>query len=287
MAYSIGTHVGALRPVLTVLTLVAGFTAVYFFAFVIAGAGQRVPIPVRPVASYDVAPRAHCAQFVELARAKFGSEWKRRLDPGDTVCAQQIQQAWERDWNPREPLLKPGLRANTKPQPVLQTKIIPQPVLQPKIIASTVRPSMVVPQKAGPAHAKTYSLSAVTVRTPTPPTPRVKKAPTIKPTASSMAIPAAPRSKAATAAKAHDARSFSPSDDGADNETDALNSAQSGRRNRYEDDVLRPRDDSVDEYDSYDDRDDEDEYDSYDEDDGGDEYDSDADDGHNNDYPSP
>lgn len=45
---------------------------------------------------------AHCTQFIVLAKAKFGPDWKYRLDPRDMTCAQQIQQEWEHQWNARQ-----------------------------------------------------------------------------------------------------------------------------------------------------------------------------------------
>ena len=146
MAHTIGTDIGAFRPVLTRgLIFAAVFAAAYLFAFPMFGVGRSLPVPVRPVASYDAAQAAHCEQFVELARAKFGHEWKRRLDPRETACAQQIQQAWERDWNPRE---------------------APDPVLQPTMIARAARPAKIAPPEAIPAHdPETYSFAGPAIIT--------------------------------------------------------------------------------------------------------------------------
>lgn len=117
MAHSIGTDIGDARLVLTrVLILVAFFATIYLFAFTIFGVGRSVP--VRPVASYNAAQEAHCSQFVQIAQAEFGREWKRRLDPSNTDCTQQIQKAWERGWNPRQAL--------------------PGPVSQPTITGETI-----------------------------------------------------------------------------------------------------------------------------------------------------
>jgi hypothetical protein len=147
MAHNIGIDIGVLGPTLARrLTFAAGFAGVCFLALLMAGVGQsvvRMP-PARPVASTDPAQAAHCSQYIELARKNFGAEWKRRLDPRDTLCAEQVQQAWERDWRPRE-------------------ETPPEPVLQPKIVASAARSSKIAPPEAEPAQrSKTYALAAVT-----------------------------------------------------------------------------------------------------------------------------
>ena len=245
MAHSIGTDIGALRPVLTRgLIFVAVFAMIYFLAFPMFGVGRSAPVPVRPVASYDAAQAAHCSQFVELARAKYGPDWKRRLDPRDTDCAQQIQEAWEREWNPREAL--------------------PEPVLQPTMIASAARPANIAPREAGPAHdPETYSLAAAAIIT--------------GPGAGLASADAADQEGAndssyssehgrdpgdaaredrdeggmGTSEQGHDARWFSPSDHGANvDQTDAtraLNNEQlGGRVHAHDDEIQRPSDNNSD-----------------------------------------
>jgi hypothetical protein len=146
MAHSIGIDIGAFRLTLTRRqTFVAGFAAVCLIAYLMVGVGQSVvrSPSVHPAASYDPAQAAHCSQFIDLARAKFGPEWKRRLDPRDTLCAEQVQAAWERDWQPRQ-------------------ETPPEPVLRPQITASTAPPSKIAPAQEVPAHgSKTYVLAAV------------------------------------------------------------------------------------------------------------------------------
>ncbi len=73
------------------------------------GEAIRQPPSGPTVARYGIS-QSHCTQFIALAKAKFGSDWKYRLDPRDTTCAAQIQQEWEHQWNPRfpsEPLQQP------------------------------------------------------------------------------------------------------------------------------------------------------------------------------------
>jgi hypothetical protein len=50
----------------------------------------------------------HCEQFVAIAKANFGPNWKPRLDPRDPLCATEIQQAWERQRIPRPPVAEPA-----------------------------------------------------------------------------------------------------------------------------------------------------------------------------------
>ena len=144
MAGSIGTNIGAFRPGLARgLIFIAAFAAVFLLAFLMFGVGRSVP--ARPVASYDAAQAVQCSQFVELARAKFGPEWKRRLDPRDTACSKQIQEAWERQWNPRE--------------------APPEPVFQRTMIANASPPAVIAPwPEAG--HARdpdTYCLNIISL----------------------------------------------------------------------------------------------------------------------------
>jgi hypothetical protein len=144
MAGTIGTDTGAFRPALARgLTIVAGFGVVCLLAFLMFGVGRQTP--ARPVASNDSVQAAHCSQFVELARTKFGPEWKRRLDPRDTACARQIQEAWERQWNPRE-------------SP-------PEPVFQRTMTVSASSPAEMAPwTEAGRAHdPETYCLNVISL----------------------------------------------------------------------------------------------------------------------------
>lgn len=46
----------------------------------------------------------HCAEFIALARANFGPDWRYRLDPRDTTCAREVQAEWDRQSSaPRQP----------------------------------------------------------------------------------------------------------------------------------------------------------------------------------------
>jgi hypothetical protein len=59
------------------------------------------PVHARDASADEVA--AHCNEFIALARAKYADDWKVRLDPGDTLCAPQIQAEWERQSAERKP----------------------------------------------------------------------------------------------------------------------------------------------------------------------------------------
>lgn len=66
-------------------------------------AREHAPVPHATDAQ---AISQHCEQFVAIAKAGFGPNWKPRLDPSDPLCAAEIQQAWERQRIPR-PLAVP------------------------------------------------------------------------------------------------------------------------------------------------------------------------------------
>jgi hypothetical protein len=46
----------------------------------------------------------HCMQFIAIARAAYGPNWKYRLDPRDTTCAAQVQEQWQHETNVRQPM---------------------------------------------------------------------------------------------------------------------------------------------------------------------------------------
>jgi hypothetical protein len=73
--------------------------------FAAARLGQAIRQPASgPTITQYGASQSHCAQFIALAKAKFGADWKFRLDPRDTTCAQQVQQEWQHEWNARLPV---------------------------------------------------------------------------------------------------------------------------------------------------------------------------------------
>lgn len=64
-------------------------------------AGPRSPAHARDANADEVA--SHCSQFIALARARYADDWKVHLDPGDMLCATQIQAEWERQSATRKP----------------------------------------------------------------------------------------------------------------------------------------------------------------------------------------
>jgi hypothetical protein len=81
----------AYRP--TVMWVLAGLVGL-FLLYLVAGRIERM-IERWPQASQAGVSPTHCAEFIELAKANYGEVWKSRLDPSDTTCAAEIQQAWE------------------------------------------------------------------------------------------------------------------------------------------------------------------------------------------------
>ena len=57
---------------------------------------SRWPTPTQQAIS-----PTHCAEFIALAKAKYGTAWKARLDPRDTTCLTEVQEEWERQSIPR------------------------------------------------------------------------------------------------------------------------------------------------------------------------------------------
>ena len=63
---------------------------------------SRWPTPV----AQAISP-THCAEFIALAKAKYGAEWKARLDPRDTTCVSEVQHEWEQQSIPRPQPIDP------------------------------------------------------------------------------------------------------------------------------------------------------------------------------------
>ena len=53
-----------------------------------------------PTIREAVAP-SHCEQFITLAKAAYGDDWRVRLDPRDATCANEITAQWQQQWLPR------------------------------------------------------------------------------------------------------------------------------------------------------------------------------------------
>lgn len=91
--------------------------------YLIIGQIDRVVSRWPSVTQVSVSP-SHCDEFIALAKAKYGAEWKYRLDPRDKTCGLQVQQEWERHWTPREV---------APPQPLLTASdLAPQAIAMPE-----------------------------------------------------------------------------------------------------------------------------------------------------------
>ena len=118
--------------------------AALLFTWQFAGTSQR-GAPARAV---DVqAMSQHCEQFVEVAKASFGPNWKPRLDPTDPLCASEIQHAWERQRIPRNVAI-----VEPTPTPV-------QPVALPKV------PDPPPPKQSATRHAEVAGLDVFCLNT--------------------------------------------------------------------------------------------------------------------------
>ncbi|MEQ1867341.1 MAG: hypothetical protein ABL996_22105 [Micropepsaceae bacterium] len=97
----------------------AGIVAILALLYAVFAQLERVVARWPSVTQVSVSP-SHCDEFIALAKAKYGAEWKYRLDPRDNTCGPQVQQAWERHWTPRD--LPP-------PQPLLTASDLAPPII--------------------------------------------------------------------------------------------------------------------------------------------------------------
>lgn len=110
-----GQRLRLLRPTLmSVLAVLVVLVLLYLIAGRIEGMIARWPQNVQSAVS-----PTHCAEFIALAKATYGPDWKSRLDPSDTTCAGEIQQAWEQQRISREAewMSQPAQTAVTQPPP--------------------------------------------------------------------------------------------------------------------------------------------------------------------------
>jgi hypothetical protein len=96
---ALGKGAGAFRPKVLwgIAAGIAALLLVYLLVGRIANVLSRSPTTVVE----GLAP-SHCAQFIAIAKAAYGNDWKVRLDPRDTTCESEIRDEWERQWLPRE-----------------------------------------------------------------------------------------------------------------------------------------------------------------------------------------
>jgi len=137
----IETGIGALRPKIgRWLVFIALLGAVTFLAARAIGVARQQPIAAT---STEEAVAAHCAEFIALAKTKYGADWKFRLDPRDTICAQQTQQEWE-------------LQSRTR-------QVTVEPLPPPTTIPSVVAPLPVDDAAARARHPETYCLNVISL----------------------------------------------------------------------------------------------------------------------------
>ncbi len=138
----IETGTGALRSKLGWgLVFIALFGAAIFLAVRVIGVARQQPAAAT---ASEVAVATHCAEFIALARTKYGDDWKFRLDPRDTVCAQQTQQAWELQSHSR----RMAVEAPSQPATIPSSAIAPVPA---NAEATRAR------------HAETYCLNVISL----------------------------------------------------------------------------------------------------------------------------
>lgn len=95
------------RPALWALVALMMLVLVYL----IAGRVERM-IERWPQADQSALSPTHCASFIELAKAAYGVQWKARLDPTDTTCASEVQQAWEQQRISRDAVAERALQTS-------------------------------------------------------------------------------------------------------------------------------------------------------------------------------
>lgn len=111
---ALGKGADAFRP--KVLWGIATGIGVLLLAYLLVGRVANV-LSRSPTATVEGLAPSHCAQFIAIAKAAYGNDWKVRLDPRDTTCESEIRDEWERQWLPREVSVE-TLTPAPEPQPV-------------------------------------------------------------------------------------------------------------------------------------------------------------------------
>jgi hypothetical protein len=140
---STGERWRTFRPTLTwaVIALV-GFLLLYL----VAGRVERI-VARWPQSGHAAVSPTHCAEFIDLAKATYGVQWKSRLDPSDTTCANEIQQAWEQQRISRDAEAERAREMSRSPDP----------------IAARPAPPPDLTSQAPPARAETYCLNVISL----------------------------------------------------------------------------------------------------------------------------
>lgn len=109
-----------LRTLKPTLMWVLATLVVLVMLYLIAGRIERM-IARWPQSGASAVSPTHCAEFIALAKTTYGADWKSRLDPADTTCASEVQQAWEQQRISRDAEAKrtsqPAQTAITQPPP--------------------------------------------------------------------------------------------------------------------------------------------------------------------------
>lgn len=112
-----GERLRALKP--TLMWVLAALV-VLVMLYLIAGRVERM-MARRPQSGQSAVSPTHCAAFIALAKTTYGADWKSRLDPTDTTCASDVQQAWEQQRISRdaevERMSQPAQTTITQPLP--------------------------------------------------------------------------------------------------------------------------------------------------------------------------
>jgi hypothetical protein len=101
--------------------------AAILLLYLVAGRVERM-VARWPQSGQSAISPTHCTEFSALAKTTYGVQWKSRLDPSDTTCANEIQQAWEQQRISRDAEAERALEMSRTIEPAI-TQPPPPPVL--------------------------------------------------------------------------------------------------------------------------------------------------------------
>lgn len=131
------------KPTLSWVLIVLGS---FLLLYLIAGRVERM-VARWPQSGHSAISPTHCAEFIDLAKAAYGVQWKSRLDPSDTTCANEIQQAWEQQRISRDADAERALDMSRTIQPATSQPPAPSELTS----------------QAPPARADTYCLNVISL----------------------------------------------------------------------------------------------------------------------------
>jgi hypothetical protein len=137
-----GERLQALKPT---LMWVLATLVVLVMLYLIAGRIERM-IGRWPQSGQSAVSPTHCVEFIALAKATYGVQWKSRLDPSDTTCASEIQQAWEQQRISRDAAIEAERISQSTPPATTQPSTPPA-----------------LTSQAPPARAETYCLNVISL----------------------------------------------------------------------------------------------------------------------------